>query len=307
MVSSLATVFGKLTENATLAGIISLIAAAVGTLLWNHYSLRFWAWWRWHLTREQYFLRRAFKRNVPFVVCLDEYVYILEKLRNSIAKKCAHVPAQDGKLPEILINVYTKQLPSDWPLWGASIDPNENPQTSLERYVRDFQRFLNQGSDCIYSVKVRRIIVIDNGLTDIAKNKCKRIYADTHDNTFQDHWNTYLRYLHNNDSSGAKVYWTERPWPGWISDAVFYGIREPNKALRWLWGVTTSYQAGEDLILLRLHHKLNRKLDGRWWSGGLTLPTGVITLKQLAERADNYPNAVTLPMPIPWEPWKDMS
>jgi hypothetical protein len=292
-------------DNSTVAAIVGLLFAGLFAYIISRYSLGFWAWWRRHLTEAQYAWRRQFRRRKPLVVCLDDYVYILEKLRDSIAKRCSRISSQNGNSPEILICVYTRQLPSDWPLWGALLNPNENPQTSLERYIRDFHRFLNEASHRGYSVSVNRVIVIDNGLSKSGIEKCLRICQDRHEPSFKRHWDTYIRYLHNNDLSGASVYWTKRPWPGWISDAVFYGVKEPNKPLRWLWGVTTSYDAGEDLVLLRLHSKLNRELDGRWCNGGLVLPPGVKTLKDLANRARAYPNAVQLVnLPSPWEPWK---
>jgi len=305
MFNSLTTGFWEFFNNSVVVGIIGVVVVGVCTWFWNRNSFGFWAWWRWHLTEAQYAWRRQFRRHRPLVACLDEYVYILEKLRDSIAKRCAHIPAQDGQRPEILIHIYTRQLPSDWPLWGASINPNENPQTALERYVRDFHSFLNQSNNCGYSVSVRRVIVIDNGRSKSSIEKCRRICADRYDPMLRQHWKTYVQYLHNNDLSGALVYWTERPWPGWISDVVFYGIRESGKPLRWLWGVTTSYDAGEDFVLLRLHCKLDRKLDRQWRIGALVLPTGMNTLEDLANRAENYPGAVQLQMLAdPWEPWK---
>ena len=304
MFYSVAEIFSNITNNRIFGGVCLALIVAIGAWMVNRYSLGFWQWWRWYLTRIQYVFRRELRRKKPLVVCLDEYVYILEKLRDAIVKKCAHVHHGNGKVPEILIHVFTKQLPSDWPLWGSSINPNDDPQNGLERYIRDFYRFLNQGKDNGYSVSVRRVIIIDNGRSDIGKEKCERICHDTNDATFQEHWKTYLKYLHNEDVSGAQVYWTERPWPGWISDAVFYGIHVPDKPTRWLWGVTTSYDAGEDVVLLRLHNKLNRELDGRWWSGRLVLPNGVMTLEDLAIRAYDYPNSIKLPTPEPWEPWK---
>jgi hypothetical protein len=305
MFNSLATSIGDFFNSATVAGIIALLFAGVCAWVWSLYSLGFWAWWRRHLMEAQYACRRRFRRRKPLLVCLDDYVYILEKLRDSIAKRCARISGQDGNRPEILICVYTRQLPSDWPLWGASINPNENSQSALERYVRDFHNFLNEANHRGYSVSVRRVIVIDNGRSERGIEKCQRIGKDRYDQMFGRHWNTYVQYLHNNDLSGAWVYWTERPWPGWTSDAVFYGIREPGKPLRWLWGVTTSYDLGEDLVLLRLHCKLNRELRGRWRDGGLVLPAGVKTLEDLANRAQDYPGAVQLQnLPQPWEPWK---
>lgn len=290
---------------------VAIIAAAAIVCLvagwWSRHNLGFWRRWQWIYITIKYFCLRRIRRHKPLVVCLDEYVYILEKLRESIVKRCAHIPIQNDTRPEILIYVYTKQLPSDWPLWKASIDENEHPQNALERYIRDFHTFLKQGTRRGYSAKVRRVIVIDNGGSEDSKEKCERIRRDTCDETLKEHWKTYLSYLHNDDVSGATVYWTERPWPGWISDAVFYGIREPGKTLLWLWGITTSYDTGEDLILLRLHRKLNRKLDGGWCSGALVLPTGVKTLEQLANRADDYPG-VALPISTdPWEPWRGVS
>lgn len=295
-----------LLNNATVAAIIALLVGALGVLLvqwFSHRRLTIWACWHWRLARIGYTMRRIFRRHKPLVTCIDEYVYILDSLRNRLVKRCEHIRGKPtDPLPQIIVCVYTRQLPSDWPLWGKSIDVTTSPQTALEEYVRGFHKFLNEANDLRYDVQVNRVIVIDNGRTNRGIEKCKRLIEDCNSGTPFD---TYMKFLHGPKTDSAQVFWTERPWPGWLSDAVIYGIKEPGKTLRWLWGVTTSYDAGEDLILLRLHRTLNRTFDGNFHSGALRLPEGVETLRDLAARAQVHPLAKKLQgLPKTWEPWK---
>lgn len=269
----------------------------------GRHFLTIWSWWQWELALTEFAWRHRFRNHKPVVACIDEYVTVLESLRNRLVKRCPRIRRQqDTDKPELFVYVYTRQLPSDWPLWDKSIDQHEPAQTALEQYVRDFKDFLTQANHLGYTVQLRRIIVIDNGKTDKGIERCKQLVRDRLKNAPFD---AYVNFLHGGNVASAKVHWTERPWPGWLSDAVFYGIKEPGQTLRWLWGVTTSYDAGEDLILLRLHGNLKARLDSHYRNGSLRLPDGVTTLHALAMRAEDYPGAIDLEkVDQNWEPWK---
>lgn len=266
--------------HSTTAQLVAMVAGAaiIGLSLWlfNRHWLAFWQQLRWHRAAMWFWKERLFNRSGRKIVTLNDYVDILEKLRNGIVKKCNNLRG-DTK-PTITIYSYTMQLPSDWPLWHVDLDEVEQSPTPLERYFLSFKKFLRAvGSN--YEVSVKRIIIIDSVKSPMGQARLKALEKDVTSEYFQ----KYVELLHTNEDD-AYYHVRQRPWPGWFTDSVFYALTEPGRNhRRWLWGVTTSYNAGEDLIILRLHH-LGKK--GTGVAKYLALPFPVSSMDELAEMAD---------------------
>lgn len=245
------------------AGIVALV-----TGWYFRYQLPFWARWKW---LELLWSFRSEGSHLP-IVTLDEYVKILESLRTTIVERCKDIR---DSTPKITVCVYTMQLPSDWPLWekvDAAHVPNKTP---LELYFHNFAEFLSKGAENHYSVQVQRIIVIDYCNTERSQRKLAQLVKDVQSDDYQN----YLTKLHGGDSSGVYFCAYPRPWPGWLSDAVFYAVTDHNNVRRWLWGITTSYNPNEDLVILR-KHPLYKKARP---SGNCKLPSHYETLQEFAD------------------------
>jgi branched-chain amino acid transport system substrate-binding protein len=225
--------------------IIGLLLAAFVSSYFLKRS-RYGLWKRWHWGQiESFFRGRRRRANKHFLATLDDYVALLEKQRSILIRYCKAHPGNPK--PVITIYVFTKQLPRDWPLWGSTDLDTQFNVTPLERYYQHFHQFLTESQNQPYSVELKRIIIIDSCESP---GGLKR-QEDLKEDISQPYFNRYISMLHH-DISEAFVYRYRRPWPNWLSDAVFYGLNKSD-GLEWLWGLTTSYDAGEDLIILRLH------------------------------------------------------
>jgi hypothetical protein len=170
------------------------------------------------------------------------------------------------------------QLPRDWPLWEVDLQTALLHPTPLERYFAHFAEFKKDADSQLYSVRLMRVIVIDSEGSPSADSRLK----DLADDVNSEYFHTYIDLLHTSEQD-AYYYVHPRPWPGWLSDSVFYAIRESGTELKWLWGVTTSYNAGEDLIILRLH-RLSR--DRKGLTRALSLPFEMYSLDELANMVE---------------------
>lgn len=235
------------------------------------YHLPFWSWMRWHITcwKFQQHRKRNFK---PTIVTMADYVFLLEQLRDAII---GHYKHNEKIKPKIIVHVFTMQLPSDWPLWDTARKAEDGGKTPLEDYYFNFHSFVKDGKiGSRYSVDLKRAIVIDSLSSPRGKTRFDQLKKDVNSSYFQN----YIDMLHTSNAD-ARFHTTERPWPGWMTDAVFYGV-EVGNVKEWLWAVTTSFNTGEDLILLR-HHRLTKS----WKHEQLPLPADLKTLIDLAEEA----------------------
>ncbi len=264
----------KLTEDWILGALILLLGTAVGIVV-TDYHVGAFAWANYHFSRARFGFR-VFRNRIGIrVVTLDDYVALLEQLRESLVRYRPRLPDAST----LHICVLTMQLPRDWPLWASSTNSATPDKSALEQYFLNFGGFLRQSEVAGASVDVKRIIVIQNAASPAGKQKLAELREDVNSDYFQ----TYIRMLHATPSQ-ALFYPHNRPWPGWLADAVFYGI-STNGAIRWLWGVTTSYNAGEDLILLRYHRMSKRHLSRRFalpW-GARSLPDLLSTMTGVSE------------------------
>jgi branched-chain amino acid transport system substrate-binding protein len=246
-----------------------LFAAGGGVLL---YRFRFWVWVQvsWCRTILAFRLTARHRKRGLRIVTIDDYVQLLEAFRQRIAGRCHGAKPS----PTIVIRIFTMQLPRDWPLWNLTTASTPD-LTALERYFFDFSHFLKHAPDGNYKVDLKRVIVIDNKDGPDGKERISKLTEDVNSTQFSE----YLRKLHNSDDEALYLEYA-RPWPGWLSDAVCYGFQEENHALKWLYAVTTSYNAREDLVLLRYHRLARGRLDD-----GLVLPGGRKTLAEFAKWA----------------------
>lgn len=211
------------------------------------------------------------------ICCLNDYIEMIAILRDEIEERCsclnsasAAKKATDKFVPVVF--VFTRQLPSDWPLWGSEDSPNHKADTPLEIYVRGFFDFVKRNP----RVQLRRVIVIDNAGSPLADRKLKRLQNDIAHKGFR----RYLEKLHKNDESNVWIWRYDRPWPAWLTDTVFLGVLRDGAELHdteWYWAVSSSYDAQEDLIVLQLHAQLKRQLE-QW----RPLPAAKETLSELA-------------------------
>lgn len=238
-----------------------------------------WQWWRWQ--GATFWFRRRMRANKSGrkIVTLKDYVDLLEKLRELIVKRCDNL--QNNEKSEITIYSYTMQLLRDWPMSEVSLEQVQQSPTPLEQYFINFDVFKKGSETQKYDVKLKRVIVIDACEGPNGKAKLAQLIEDVSNNRY---YEKYIEILHTGEAD-AYYYEHQRPWPGWLTDSVFYAIKEPGRSRRWLWGVTTSYNVGEDLIILRLHRLGKRKRD---LDENLSLPFRVSTLDELAEMADRY-------------------
>lgn len=262
LVSELPT---KLVEHMSLgylAGIVVVLGAAIrrGLLRWSYRS------------RERRMLRSLARkcrksRREMLISTLEDYVNVLDQLRNfTVTEHARRDPAS-----QIKVHIYTMQLPSEWPLWSIDHDEIEPGRNALEQYSFDFHKFLTDGNS---TAQVRRIVVIDNIMTPAGKKRMLALRRDVN----SDYFDSYVNMLHG-DATGARYLARRRPWPAQLSDAVFYGLTEANGRRSWLFGVTTSFNFSEDLILLRIH-VLGGHRRPTWLSA-----TGFKSLEALAEYA----------------------
>lgn len=252
---------------------LAILAALSGIITWFscRYNLRAWSCVRWNLIDALFKIRCTWKPCRARIVTIGDYVFLLEKLRSAIIEHYEH---NKKTTPKIVIHVFTMQLPGEWPLWDSEIKADDQGKTDLENYYFNFRMFLNAGHHNGYNVEVKRVIVIDSCLSPSGIKRFEQLKSEVSSNFFD----SYIKTLHNSEAD-AFFYKTKRPWPRWLTDAVFYGIEVDNKR-RWLWAVTTSFNTDEDLILLR-HHRLTM----RGVPKHLPLPSGLNNLSELADKA----------------------
>jgi hypothetical protein len=269
-------------NNASVAKIIGTVAGALvlGVLLvFRRYvaQIGYRLWYRLTWVYESLALRWKLlrRRQGQWVVTLELYVHILERFRERTIRHCVH---RNKDLSTVVVHAFTRQLPSDWPLWGAVMSEQNPGLTPLEEYYIGFKKFMKDAGANHHKVQVKRVIVIDGSQQSPAgKAKADRLKYDVNR---RDLFNNYIAYLHPDaDSAGYYIY--ERPWPNWMSDVVFYGTQPPDDRLRWEYAIMTSYDAGEDQILLRFLRLGVRTVPPRH----LPLPAGCKSLEDLANLA----------------------
>jgi hypothetical protein len=252
--------FDKLLENFLLPLLVVGVAGVIGAACVRFIlplRVRVWEWRTWILHfRCGFFFRQQRSRRNARIICLEEYVEELERARNKLA---AFARAVGTKKCEIVVRVFTMQLPSDWPLWfrGAT-DRKTLGTTPLGRYILGFKDFV-AGAETYEGIQVNvtRCIVIDNcgSPTQAGEARLKQLKEDVS----ADWYDSYRKLLHGGDDNHAFYLRYERPWPGWLADSVFFGIRMKDDVRgdgppKWLWGFTTSYNPGEDVLIYRYHY-----------------------------------------------------
>lgn len=236
---------------------VAAVISAVAVRFIPPLRKRFWEWKTWIVHfRWGFFFRQKRSRRHARIICLEEYVEELELARDKLVSL---VRKLGTKKCEILVSVYTMQLPSDWPLWfrGAD-DPSKLQTTPLGRYIVGFRNFVEgKGLYEGINVQVRRCIVIDNcgSPTKSGDAKLEQLKRDVKADWYASYW----QFLHGADSNHAFYMPYDKPWPGWLSDSVFFGYRiiddvKGNEPSRWIWGFATSYNPGEDVLIYRYHY-----------------------------------------------------
>lgn len=228
-------------------------------------------WWFWGAIK--------WRRLNQKCVTLDLYVEILEHFRESLIRRYA----RNGPTPTLYVHAITRQLPRHWPLWGIDLTDVAG-RTPLEEYFSGFHQFITTETSRKhnYKVSVQRTIVIDNCNGTTGEERLRQLKEDASLSSI----NTYIERLHCTPNDAFYCLYP-RPWPNWLSDVVFYGVQLDNSDLTWIYAIATSYDAGEDLILLRLY-KLKRRTQV---PKHLILPNQIKVLEDLAE----LPEMVTPP------------
>lgn len=260
------TLRAKLLEHWLIELILALITVVL-TAAARRFSLRVWATLSTIAERAEFRSRVWVNRFGLRVVTLDDYVALLESLRERLVRYCAW-----HEHHRVKVFVLTMQLPRDWPLWSKTAAATSPDKTALEQYFFNFDGFLRKTKGAKRDAEVTRIIVIENKDSPGGQERFRKLREDVGADLFD----RYLHMLHL-DESRACYYLHERPWPGWLTDAVFYGL-EGDGGTHWLWAVTTSYNAGEDLLLLRFHRMRRRAISKRF-----ALPWGTSSLVELVE------------------------
>jgi|GEM_PF-6250728 len=256
------------------------------TALASRLSLGFWARWNWLTATQRWRLGTWWRRRRVLLVCIADQVLILEQLRERIVKRCNDLPNST-----IYIHVWTQQSLSDWPV---AVDEKTPMRTPLEDYAYNFSKFLRQASLNGLAVHISRVIIIPSYKSTRGRGILKQLTKDVNNSEYYDR---YIALLHNSPcddqeteddgkpvehTQGAFFYTYDRPWPAWLSDVVCYGIRTEDRPVKWLWAVSSSFGGQEDLCLLRLHRRLNKRL-----ARTMPFPREFESLKELAENAGN--------------------
>ncbi|HJW94056.1 MAG TPA: ABC transporter substrate-binding protein [Thermoanaerobaculia bacterium] len=192
----------------------------------------------WQILSRRFALRAAFSRRSAKIVTIDDYVHLLTRMR----QRASRLRAIKGNGTSLVMQIYTRQIPRDWPLWERESDENESPKTPLEEYFFAFEDFIRREP-----IVLRRTIVIDASDSPRGRERLAMLKNDVESQYFK----RYLERLHSSPAD-AYYYCHRDTWPNWLSDAVFFGLQVEG-GIRWLWGVTTSYSSGDELILMRLH------------------------------------------------------
>ncbi len=216
--------------------------------------------WQW-LSR-RFALRSALSRRSARIVTIDDYVYLLTKMRT----RALRLRSNKGNGTSLVMHIYTRQIPRDWPLWERQADDLESPKTPLEEYFFGFRDFVKGDH-----VVLRRTIIIDASDSPRGKERLAMLRRDVESQYFDQ----YLDALHSGPND-AFYYCHKDTWPNWLSDVVFFGLQDEGP-IRWLWGVTTSYSSGDELILMRLH-----RLGAKKPPKHLPLPWRLCNLDDLA-------------------------
>src|SRR5262245_45294039 len=103
----------KLAEDWLLAILTALLLTAVG-IVWIYHRVGAFAS-AYYVTSKLRFSLRVFRhRSGIRLVTLDDYVALLEQLRESLVHYQPRLPVGST----IHVCVFTGQLPRDWPLWA---------------------------------------------------------------------------------------------------------------------------------------------------------------------------------------------
>jgi len=266
-------------------GVVILVISAGILAVLARRSLLFgiWSFCSWTYVTLAWRCSTKLKRKGVVLAGLTDYVHLLEDLRVRLVKYVDNRPRQNNnsEKPGILIRVYTHQLPSDWPVWDSNVDQQTHNLTPLERYAINLRTFVDEAPQHDHNIHIRRVIVIDSKFSDAGVSRRNKLAQDVNpvDDDDIQRLARYIRLLHTGwDDAFYCEY--ERPWPGWLSDIVFYGLRLDGID-KWLWAVTSSFNPHEDLVLLRLHSGLGAIRNLKDWP----LPDNYETLERLARDA----------------------
>lgn len=225
--------------------------------------VRCWAWSTWKCHQKLFFHYRQHKsRKNARIVCLEEYIRELTLIRKKLSTFARNVGHDKCS---ILVKVFTKQLPRDWPIWYNSSKPASGAvpnqeriryiirllgRTPLGRYARDFKDFVSGIRQYAgLRVEVSRYIIIDNLATphEPGKERLEKLREDV----MAPWYANYLELLHGASEDRALYLKYDWSWPGWLSDCVFFGVHAQGDCPRWLWAFATSYSPGEDVLIFR--------------------------------------------------------
>ena len=265
---------------AIIGGLLAITGAIFYFFVIKVEKANYWFWKRYWWYRMDLWLRRKTGKVSQYrLTTLDIYVILLEWQRKIITNKCHRIDTPDTKRkPKITVYIFTKQLPRNWHLWGDEDADLRYDITPLEKYFKHFKQFLTDCSSKELEVKLKRVIIIDSCESPNGKERKTQLTEDVK----SDYFEKYLDNLHNK-SDEAFVYYHKRPFPSWLSDAVFYAITTHYVSQEWLWGISTSFDTGEDLITLEMFKLFGKKKERR-------LPfSDIETLEELASKMDTMP------------------
>ncbi len=248
-----------------------------------------WAWRTWilHFRCGFFFRQRKSRRNAR-IICLEEYVGELTSTLNKLTSFARAVGTNECV---IVVKVFTMQLPSDWPLWFINATQRETLETTpLGRYILKFKDFVAGTGDYVgIRSNVTRCIVIDNygSPTKAGEGRLSQLRKDVREDWYQ----SYSELLHGADDEQAFHLMYDKPWPGWLTDSVFFGIKmvdnhSSDNPTKWLYGFTTSYNPGEDVLIYRYHYLPRPGATPIDFPGGVRSIAEMPTNRALEERME---------------------
>lgn len=158
-----------------------------------------------------------------------------------------------------VIWVFTKMLPTDWPLCNSTCSKDisclrsSDENKFLNLYIDSLQQFATKPDFDENTDFCRHMVVVNNHSHD----DFKTIHQLTE--SLRSHSAEYFNKLHT-DKSGHKFGRSfslsidrniAYKWPDILNDAVFYGTRLQG-AIKWNWAICTTYTPNHPAIILRL-------------------------------------------------------
>lgn len=159
--------------------------------------------------------------------------------------------------------IFTKMLPTDWPLCAGTCAKTSDPcfsknQSNERKFLTDYMMYLKKCANLFHNTDFCRYIIVTDQLgqgfkteqqlgTSLISHK-QEYFTMIHRNSLGDSFGKSFKM--KIDSGIAKV------WPPILNDAVFYGTTGAGGP-QWHWAICTTYLSGHPVILLKVFNIAN--------------------------------------------------